>query len=289
MGRRFTVKVPWIAGLLTMFVSLAADVSAQNIRVSKMIGVDFQADDAVVELDIPQDMDGRRFIIGWVTAGGQTDGTWRAARGGRHCYEMRHYDTWTGRVQKVGVTVEGITGRVKPPSLADEIDMFLEPERLLPSTVNSLVGHSMFSRSWNTVLLLLAGGSALFFAGVQRRGVSASLVLGFVLAWGVMDLRSVYDHFTTVFEVESRRLDLPPLTRAKAFADRADALIGPDTWGQEIPTGVVENYVRYRLAEHPYVPPNASAPPVFMIAQQPGSGKIVHQDAGYFLLRRGPP
>ena len=274
--------------LIIFVLCFAPSAFAQDFRATNVLGRRFPAGHNVIELDVPDELDGRRFFIVWVTEGGQQAGVWHVARSGRHCYEVRHRPEWKGQVQAVAITLDGVAGRVRAPTFRDEIDMFLEPERITPGTVNALIGHTLFTWRWEVIVLLIAPGGALLLF-LRKKRMAPALVWGFLIAWGVMDLRAVYDHAATVFEAESHHLDAPPLTRARVFADRAGEMIGTATWSHEPLVGVVNSYVRYRLAEHPLVAVDASPPSTFLITQQPKEGQVVYQYANYCLVRRGGP
>src|SRR5262245_22169537 len=98
------------------------------------IATNFSADGKVLELDVPPGLDGERFPVVIETGQSNTSITLFVARAGRHSYEVRHLPDWHGTVRFVGIIdLPGIEGRVKEPTLADNIDIFLEPERVTPS------------------------------------------------------------------------------------------------------------------------------------------------------------
>jgi hypothetical protein len=167
--------------------------------------------------------------------------------------------------------------------------MFWEPEWITPSTVNVLTGRLLFFRSWNVVLLLILGASTLFFAGFRKKPMVLSLILGFLFSWGVMDLRAVYDRAVAVYEVESHRLEMPPLGNVKKFSDRASEIIGGATWRHEPLKGVYDSFLKYRLAEHPYAPPGSGLPAQYLITQTPKDGRVLWQYADYCLVSKGQP
>lgn len=265
---------------------LGPRASAQELRATNVLSRSFDSGGNVVELDVPEGLDGKGFGIVWVAADGTRGGTWHVARGGRHCYEVRDHPEWEGRIQLVAVTLDGVPGRTRRPTFRDELDIFLDPNRIRPSTVNFLAGHTLFGRRWEALLLALTFGAGVVLT-VCRRQTTTSLVWSFMIAWGAMDLRSTWDHLAAVLEVEARNLDLPPLMSARPFVDRAAEIVGGDTWSVEPLTGVVQSYVRYRLAEKPFVPLEAAAKSVFLITQQPGEGQLVYQLGEFRLLRRG--
>lgn len=154
---------------VTAVLCLTAAASAQSVKVSNVLGKHFLASNRAIELELPDEMDGVWFIVGWIKADGQQIGMRRVGRAGRHCYDMRQHPDWKGQIQAVAVNVTGVRGRVKEPTFLDELDMFWEPEWITPSTVNVLTGRLLFSRSWNVILLLILGVSTLFFAGFRKK------------------------------------------------------------------------------------------------------------------------
>ncbi|MSS73431.1 MAG: hypothetical protein EXS64_18370 [Candidatus Latescibacteria bacterium] len=274
---------------VTAVLCLTAAASAQSVKVSNVLGKHFLASNRAIELELPDEMDGVWFIVGWIKADGQQIGMRRVGRAGRHCYDMRQHPDWKGQIQAVAVNVTGVRGRVKEPTFLDELDMFWEPEWITPSTVNVLTGRLLFSRSWNVILLLILGVSTLFFAGFRKKPIVLSLILGFLFSWGVMDLRAVYDRAVAVYEVESHHLEMPPLMNVKKFSDRASEIIGRATWRHEPFQGVYGSFIKYRLAEHPYAPPGSDLPAPYLLTQTPKDRQVLWQYADYCLIQKDPP
>ena len=247
------------------------------------IATNFSADGKVLELDVPPGLDGDRFPIVIETGQSETSITLFVARAGRHCYEMRYLPDWHGTIRYAGIIdVAGIEGRVKEPTLADSMDMFLEPERITPSTINLLVQHRVFAWSWTMCLLLILAVSSIFFGVVKRTPPTTALALGFVVAWSLMDLRIVFDHASIVYREETLHRGMRPLTEMKQFADQAsDVMDGmPWVWGHES-LGGAENYLNYRFAEHPYASPGSGRVPVLWLTEDSANSQI--------LLQQHPP
>lgn len=275
-------------GIATIALCLATAAYAQDVRVSNVLGRHFPAQGRVIELELPDEMDGVWFIIGWIRADGQQVGMRQVGRGGRRCYDLRRNPDWQGQIQAVAISLTGVRGRVKEPAFLDEIDMFREPEWITPSVVNVLTGHALFSRSWEVILLLVSGLAALFFRWKKRPGALCA-VLGFGVAWGLMDLRNMYDHGAVLCKAEKHRLAMPPLTEAKVFADRASEAIGGATWSPGTLRGVSGNFIKYRLAEQPCVPPGAGPSARYVVTQTPEEGAILLQHMNYYLIRKDRP
>ena len=237
----------------------------------------------MLELDVPPGLDGERLPVVIETAQSETSITLYVARVGRHSYEVRHLPEWRGTLKYLGIIdVAGIEGRVKEPTLADSIDMFLDPERITPSTINLLVQHRVFGWSWTMCLLLILAVSGVFFAVVKRKPPVTALALGFVVAWSLMDLRIVFDHASIVYREETLHRGMRPLTEVKQFADQASNVIGNMTWtwGHQ-PTGGPEQYLNYRFAEHPYAIPGSGRVPTLWVTEDSANSQI--------LLQQRPP
>src|SRR5687768_1368502 len=121
------MKVSIFISLVTATLCLPMAASAQNVT-AYLLANNFSAQDTVIELDVPADTDGTSFRIFWNTENGQHSRV-AFARAGTHSYEMRHQPQWRGHIRMVAITLR-VPGRLKKPTLSDEIDLFLEPERI---------------------------------------------------------------------------------------------------------------------------------------------------------------
>jgi len=247
------------------------------------IATDFSADGKVLELDVPTNLDGERFPVVIVNDGSETSITLFVARVGRHSYEVRHLPDWHGTLKYVGIIdVAGIEGRVKEPTLADSIDMFLEPERVTPSTINLLVQHRVFGWSWTVCLLLILAACSIFLRVVRKKPPITALALGFIVAWALMDLRIVFDHASIVYREETLHRGMRPLTEVKEFADRASPVIDGKVWTWGIqPSGGPEKYLDYSFAEHPFAAAGSGRVPALWVTEDSANSQI--------LLQQQPP
>lgn len=240
----------------------------------------------VVELDVPQALDGVPFYLIWQTSGGQ-GAVQMTARAGRHSYEMRHRSHWDWSVQAVAVTLPGVSGRAKRPSLSDEIDMLLQPDVFSPAAVNFLDDRRPLG--WPVTIFLVAFAllAALGFSRLKKSSLTQSLVVGFLAAWGLAAVHDIYNHIAIVRTMEARHeAGMFPLADLSDFADRASALIGRETWSDDL-GGFFRSYIHYRLAEHPYIALNPERA-AFRITQKQGAGPIVWAHAGYYLVKNTP-
>lgn len=188
----------------------------------------------------------------------------------------------------IAITVPGIPGRVKTPTFSDEIDMFLETEAIAPTTVNFVRGHGLFGRSANVFLLAIVAVSAFCFARFRKMPAQLAITLGFLVAWGLASLMTVYDHVAIVRTMEKRGPGMFPLAGLPAFADRASEMIGRDSWGDDL-AELYRDFLHYRLAEKRYVPATSREKPTFWITRSPGKDPILWEYANYYLVRKIQP
>ncbi|MBI4472424.1 MAG: hypothetical protein HY646_07125 [Acidobacteria bacterium] len=281
------MKLRKIVGLVLFVGCLPLAGESQGVT-GYPIAENFTAETHVVELDVPAELDGVRFIIAWSTQIGEATGSFRVGRAGRHSYDMRQFPMWRGFITKLAITHKDIRGRVKEPTLLDQLDMFLEPERLTLSIINGFEGHSLFGWRWQWVLwAVVLGTSGLFALTVRQRSVHA-FGLGLVLAFILMDLRNVYNHAVIAYKMERYHQGMIPLAGVKTFADKASEIIGEESWTHDSWDGEVSIFLPYRLAEQQYLHEDLGRDAAFTITKNAEMGKALLQYANYYLVRTNP-
>jgi hypothetical protein len=254
-----------------------------------VIATQFDTQGKVLELDVPSELDGTRFTIGVEDSDGQRSIHLAVTREGTHCYEVRDLAAWHGTVKYVAMTaLKGVSGRVKVPSFADSIDMFLEPDRITPSTINILVQHRIFGFPWTVCLIPIFAAAAVFLRVRAKKKTPVALALGFLVAWTLMDLRLMFDHGENIYREEKFRKGMGPLTLEKRFGDRAADAISNQTWGDDKLEGY-EKYFEYRLADRPYALTGAGRSPALWITDNPAEGPVLFQDEKYYLVKKDKP
>lgn len=278
------MKACGLTCLLTFWLCFSVKAFADDT--AYVIARDFAADGKVLELNVPREVDGVRFFFVFQNANSDPHVEFAVAREGIHCYETRYLPDWNGPMKLVGVSLRDVTGRVKEPTLADNIDMFFEPDRITPSTINLLSEHRVAGYSWTATLLLVFAAGAIFFRTYRKQSLPVALVVSFVVAWAVMDLRIVIDHADTVYKQETLHRGMPSFDDAGLFADQAGDMIDGQTWSLgSVQVGA--NLVKYRLAEHPYAPPGSVLSPSVLITGEP-SGQVLLHYREYYLVKRTP-
>jgi hypothetical protein len=273
------------AAVIYALLSLPAALSAEEVRLYP-IAADFSGKGKVIELSFPENVGGLPFYIIWQTQNGQGNVPMQA-RAGRHSYEMRHRVQWEGPIRLVGITVPGVPGRLKNPTLSDEIDMFFQPEMIAPSTVNFVEEHRLLGMPQNIVLATLGFLTALGFFLWKKTTFAQALVFGFLAAWGVASLQNIYGHIAIVSTMETHKAGMFGVQGLNEFADHASGVIGTETWDDNL-DGFLRSNLHYRLAEHQYVPQSSGPAATFRISQKPEGGQIVWQNAGYYLMKNTP-
>jgi hypothetical protein len=249
-----------------------------------VIASNVSAKDTVVELDVPMEMDGKRIVLAWEKTSGPTGYAPFQARGGTHLYEMRNIAAWQGAIKHLAVNKQAIKGRVRVPTIADETDLFLSPDSFQPSTINSVSPHTLFGFAWTTVLLVVFVATVFVLAAIKRKPLAHALLLGFVLSWALSDLRIAADHGMIVRTQERHPFVMPPYEDAKSFGDAADGII-TDKWTRGF-SGEGENFVWYRLAEHPFVPNQSATPETFWVATEGPASEVLLQRGTFRLFKK---
>ena len=269
--------------IVCALLSLPAGLRAEEVQMYP-IATNFSGEGLVLELDFPQNDAGIPFYVLYLTDAGQRDFPMQA-RAGRHCYEMRNRDHWEGSVRLVGITVPNVPGRLKKPTLSDEIDMYLQPDMITPSTVNVVENYLFFGWPENIFVVFLALLSAFLFWRLKKTGAAPSAVLGFLVAWSAVSLHRVYEHIAVASTMETHNPGMFALTGLSEFADHASGLIGNETWEDDL-DGLYHSYLHYRLAERQYVQKDSdSSAAAFRITRNPAGGQILWRNADYYLVK----
>jgi len=285
--RKYKINKIFLSFLCLFVAKFPSSAIAQDSPY--IIATNFSATGKVLELDMPLEVDGMRISIAVENSQSQGSINLVVARAGKHCYETRHIPEWHGIMKYVAMTpLRGAVGRLKEPTFADNVDMFLEPERITPATSNLLIQHRIFARSWTMCLFVIFFVSAIFFRVFLKKPTMSALVLGFLVAWVLLDLRIMFDHAIIFYSEERFHKGMPPLTDIKLFSDRAAGIIGRSTWGHGSLDGY-EKFLEYRLAEHPYAISGSDRQPVFWVTQDPAEGSIIIQHGKYYLVKKDKP
>ena len=258
----------------------------------KLLARDVTLDHTVIALKVPERDHGAWLQIVIVDTAGEVGAYGFVARGGEHIYDLRWSQDWKGRARLVATTLLSAEGLLRRPTTSDEIDAFFEPEPFLPASVNVLRGHHLFGASWELVLLLIGAATA---GGVYRatRRVGPALLIGFCLAWAVMDARTMFDHASVVRRHETRGTDpqVFALADAVAFADRASPAIGSGSWTADATLdtlSLTKHYlVGYAFADRRYVPNEPGAPQSdYVVTCDPKQGTVIVSHGALHLIQR---
>ncbi|MBF0289575.1 MAG: hypothetical protein HQM14_17315 [SAR324 cluster bacterium] len=277
-----------ILGFIILFWPEAFLFTVQaQVNISNILATNVNADNAIIELNLPMELDGRVYVfLVWVTSEGKQAYLTHVAKGGKQLYEMRHHPEWRGPLKLVATNVNEARGSVRQATFLDEIELFLVPERLMPATINMLNKNTLFMWSWNHILLVVLAISALIFFIITKKHIVMALVFGFVIAWSMMDLRKMYDHFMIAQHIESQQITVPKvLEDLKVFLHRAGDIIGPNSWKTEDLGVLFRHFAEYKLAEHEYLPYESPTPPDFIITSKPKNREVAWEYKGYYLVK----
>jgi hypothetical protein len=274
---RFKALCSLVAPLLLLcFAPLSSIHAEQNWDV---IATDKMVQGKVLRLDIPADLDGLKFTIAWGSEDGGFSARSHVTRAGSHAYEMRDLPDWGGWAGVIATNLSGVRGEVVTPSFADEVDMFLAPERCFKNTIHAVYGHTLFGIGWNIILLGCSGLATVVIRLSTKRTMLQAMVLGFMIAWALQDVRTAYDHL-----VIARKYNEGPLTLEQRFKTATGEMIKLEkemvegsSWVSDGVRWPFEMLVSYLLAEHRHADEPSQAD--FIIRQGP--------DEKLFFQRKG--
>lgn len=250
--------------------SAAPRVLARNVLIT----------DQVVELSA--DQDGEFFRVVFVDMQNNKRGIDFVSRAGRHAYDPRVDSAWDGEMSVVAVRGRPTAGqanvRLKHPTLADEIDLFLAPEIILATSPNALRSTTLFGWRWHHALLLLLpfllwpiwryGYRLVGEPSHTRPQPSLLLWTGFVCLWCLMDARSVYDRAYVMRSSEVNH-HIQYMEQFYTWYDRIGQHLDGRSWTDAGSDGTFSTLVRrYALADHPFLSGAASESAEFEVTAQ---------------------
>ena len=225
-------------------------------------------DGDVLRLNLPQG--GMKFDVIWAGEDGRQWIKRFMSRRGRHFYEMRDHPEWRGAAKGLILTeFEGVNIEVVKPSFKDEIAIFLEPEQWVPSTINYLYGHTFRGWPWQTILLVVTSVLTAVLCFLKRN-MAFSLFLGFVIAWGAMDARSVFDHYFIVEEVETNAL-VSLIDDVDGWVKLNTDELAKRTWTHTGLSYPFLHLIQYYLAECRYLPYGSESQGSLLVTMQEGN------------------
>ena len=229
----------------------------------------------VLQLGLPQD--DVSFEVLWVGEDGNQWVKKLISKMGTHLFEMRDHPEWKGIAKGIIITqFQGIAVALKEPSLKDEFAIFLTPERLYVSTVNILRGYTFMGWAWQTCLLF----SLLVFMAIVyffKRNLSVALLLGFGITLVGVDLRSAYDHFSILKNIEDDGY-VKLIKDVKEWTEINSNEWNLETWTHRKLEGRFNMFIPYYLQEFKFVPYRTDSQGEFLVTIEDGGLIITKRD-----------
>lgn len=219
---------------------------AQPVRIANDVVLDGNV------LDIEAPLAGTRFFVYWESPDRIRYRTLEITHGGSAPYDMRKYPVWKDKASAVFLEGLGeVRTSIRKPDLAEEWGIFMAPEPWTMSTVNALLGHTLFSFPWENLLALVFLISTAVFFSFHRRWF-LSVILGFLVAWSFLYVTTVADEAGFLrYAGKTRPVLLIGKTKEWFAGTVADRVKGGKWSGGQLSD--FRGYIaRYELAEVPF-------------------------------------
>ncbi len=278
-------------GLLWSFLTLFAIPILAQVSINHPIASNFSAAGTVLELNVPAQYNGSSLLIGWVNTQGQQSAIETSLQSGKHLVELRNNPLWQGTIQTLAISLPGITGTVKKPSFGDEISLFLNPDLQTPRSINFINGYSLFSVKWSYILYGILFLLIPVFYFLQKMTFLKAILLSFLVAWVLFDLRNVANHVAVQQNIRANDFQIAPFVGMQTLIDKADQNIGEASWSQEALPGVYHSYTQYNLAEKSYIrfrkkPRLQDKKGIqYILTQDPKNRQVVDSHAGIAIVK----
>lgn len=199
---------------------------------------------------------GARFTLQWMGEGDYAYMQTFWARKGKHAYDVRANKNWKGKTAAVFVINDNFVSNpaVVTPTLADEWDMFINPEQYLASTINLLYGFTFKGYKWRHIMTFgfVILGLFLFLTKFKRKKLPLALLSSLIIWFVILDARTMIDHQYNFSHYEDN-YPQKMHKRTIAFSDRIRSQLKDKSWGFKNAKWPYTKTLRYYLAEYRHI------------------------------------
>lgn len=224
-----------------------------QIDVKNLIASNFLADENVLELNIPHQMTNISFYVAWADMENKQNVILVTSKAGKQIIDLRTNPNWKGQIKVLAISLNGVKGKLTKPTIADEFRIFFNPEMITPRTINFLDGYSLFSIQFRYILYGIFFLFTLIITFLTKIPFYKSCLLGFLVAWVVLDLRNIRNHAFVHSQCVQSDHQISPFNDLPIFMDKVDDSINNAVWSKETLSGVYNSYAQYRLADRPFL------------------------------------
>lgn len=276
--------------IISYFISLPF-IQAQGVRT--ILFNDIETEGRVLELTVPSNYEGTYAILG-VVKDQQVYTLDFYVRSGKHYYDLRQLKEWSGKVDFLAITLpkEAIIGRkLVKPSLAVEWDIFLDLGFFSPKIINFIRPIILMGYSFTTVLFFLMVISILIMKFLFKKEWWFAAVVGVLISFILMDLRSQADHHRIIQNLEKQYPALDPITEVKRFVTKARPFIVKDgVWSFQgkLADEYYKLFVQYGFVDITYKANirKVAMEKLYLVTQEPTSKQeIIMEESGFYLVR----
>jgi len=260
---------------------------SQQPNVNHLLASNFTTVGNVIEITTPPDWVSQQVLIGWKRSDQVTYAQMFYVPRGTSAVHLSKYNAWSGNIEVVATTDNRLSAQVVPKSWSHNIEFFLSPNQLTPGSINFDLGYTIGNTPFSHILFGLFALISLVVFGIRRKEFLLSLLIGFLIVWGMLDARQIKNHMDQISLFQSNNNQLTPFEGFDNFYDSCDTMIGDETWRLQPLSGVWNSYAKYRLAEKTYAPVNKKTgrEPSLLVTPKPNKRKPLITNQGVSLVR----
>ena len=245
-------KIKWLFVGVFLFGTLP--IFSQSL--DNILFQNFKANGQLLELEV-QVTDFDYPIVMGIVKNNQVYPAPVVIRLGKHYYDFRELDQWTGKVDYLVTNIPSDLIRSKKlvaPSLSSELDILMSEELFSPKIVNFATPKRFFGKSFTLTLGLIAICLILLTKFFFRQSFLTSIFIGVILTTFLSSARGMVDQWRILQRAERNYPYVSPIDEVQEFVIKARPIIGQQPWSFQggMRDEYFKLYIIYGLADKPF-------------------------------------
>ena len=262
------------------------ELFSQSNALNIALAQNFQADGNVLEMFAPPNFVEKNIFIGWQNTNGQQFSEQVYIRKGKNIIFPK--TGWEGNIQILATNAQGIEAKIIDEEIGHLFSVFLNPNLLTPGSINFDLGFHLGKYKLSNILLLIFLLGSIIFYFTIIRSVQSALLIGFILAFIILDARQIKNHFDIIKTFHASNNEITPFEGLDLFFNDCEDIIDKSLVQIDKLPGVWNSYSKYNLAARPMIPKknlDKLQPDYLLTYKQNTNGQIIMQSRGIKLVK----
>jgi len=273
--------------LSLLLLILALWLSGQDVPVTHIVKTEFESDPQhILVIDFIDQLPNLPFILAWQNADGDQFAHALTSSVKPLKLSLGAYDGWEGKIEMLGLSIEGVETTLRTPNFSDYWASFLRPKGLYPGIVNYTYTHFIGRIGWSWICFGLFVVTLVLLI-LSKKVVSSSLAIALVVSMLVYEGRYAMDRWGIMHQMAQSDFVPPVFQEISSFIEEAGPMIDQGSWAKENLSGILNSYCIYHLADKTYIRnlKNEKDNVDFIITTSSNGREVLHSQGIFQLVK----